>query len=123
MSALNRNQYAAFTSSLVIALVLGFLLLLTGIWYLLTLGGFIAALIVRKKTVTLFISSFIAGILVSLIYVIILPFSDTGAIVNEVATIAGISAAILWVLLFLVSALLTSAGALIGSAIAPVLEK
>ncbi len=123
MSALNNNQYVAFLSALVIAVVAGFLLLLTGIWYLLTLGGFVAALIVRKRTLTLFISTFISGILVSLIYVIMLPIPATDAVVDEVATIAGISALILWTLLFLVSALLASAGALIGSAIAPMLEK
>ncbi|MGC8515836.1 MAG: hypothetical protein ACP5OC_06870 [Thermoplasmata archaeon] len=123
MSAFNRNQYIAFVSSLVIAMVLGFLLLLTGIWYLIVLAGFAAALIVQKRIVVLFLSTFIAGLLVSLIYVILLPVTYEIAIMNEVATIAGISSTILWALMFLVSALLISAGALITATFAPFLVK
>ncbi len=123
MSAINRNQYVAFISSLVIALILGFLLLLTGIWYLIVLAGFAAALIVQKRNVIIFLSTFIAGLLVSLIYVILLPVTYEIAIMNEVATIAGISSTILWALMFLVSALLSSAGALIAASLTPFLVK
>lgn len=123
MSAINRNQYVAFISSLVIALILGFLLLMTGIWYLIVLAGFAAALIVQKRKVVLFLSTFIAGLLVSLIYVILLPVTYEIAIMNEVATIAGISSTILWALMFLVSALLSSAGALIAASLTPFLVK
>ena len=123
MSAINRNQYVAFISSLVIALILGFLLLLTGIWYLIVMAGFAAALIVQKRNVILFLSTFIAGLLVSMIYVILLPVTYEIAIMNEVSTIAGISSTILWALMFLVSALLTSAGALIAASLTPFLVK
>ncbi|MCL4444971.1 MAG: hypothetical protein AAE986_03970 [Thermoplasmataceae archaeon] len=123
MSAINRNQYVAFISSLVIALILGFLLLLTGIWYLIVLAGFAAALIVQKRNVIIFLSTFIAGLLVSLIYVILLPVTYEIAIMNEVATLAGISSTILWALMFLVSALLSSAGALIAASLTPFLVK
>ena len=123
MSAINRNQHVAFISSLVIALILGFLLLLTGIWYLIVLAGFAAALIVQKRNVIIFLSTFIAGLLVSLIYVILLPVTYEIAIMNEVATIAGISSTILWALMFLVSALLSSAGALIAASLTPFLVK
>ena len=123
MSAINRNQYVAFISSLVIALILGFLLLLTGIWYLIVLAGFAAALIVQKRNVILFLSTFIAGLLVSMIYVILLPVTYEIAIMNEVSTIAGISSTILWALMFLVSALLTSAGALIAASLTPFFVK
>jgi hypothetical protein len=123
MSSINKNQYVAFVSSLVIALILGFLLLLTGIWYLIVLAGFAASLIVQKRKVVLFLSTFIAGLLVSLIYVMLLPVTYEIAIMNEVATIAGISPTILWMLLFLVSALLTSAGAMIAAPFTPFLVK
>ena len=123
MSAINRNQYVAFISSLAIALILGFLLLLTGIWYLIVLAGFAAALIVQKRNVILFLSTFIAGLLVSMIYVILLPVTYEIAIMNEVSTIAGISSTILWALIFIVSALLTSAGALIAASLTPFLVK
>ena len=123
MSSINKNQYVAFISSLVIALILGFLLLMTGIWYLIVLAGFAAALIVQKRKVVLFLSTFIAGLLVSLIYVMLLPITYEIAIMNEVATIAGISSTILWMLLFLVSALLTSAGAMIAAPFTPFLVK
>lgn len=61
--------------------------------------------------------------ILSLIYVMLLMVTYEIAIMNEVATIAGISPTILWMLLFLVSALLTSAGAMIAAPFTPFLVK
>jgi hypothetical protein len=123
MSVFNRNQYIAFVCSLIIATVLGFLLLLTGIWYLIAFAGFAAAIMVQKRISVIFLSTFIAGLLLSLIYVILLPVSNEVAIMNEVATLAGFPSALLWVLMFLVSALLSSAGALIAASLIPFFDK
>ncbi len=119
MSVIDQNRYLSFLVSLVLATLLGFLFLLSGIWYLIIFGGLIAALAIRKGSLIAFLSAFLGGLLVSMIYILTLPLSAETAVMNEVASLAGISAFLLWTLIFLVSALLSSAGALIGTAFSP----
>jgi hypothetical protein len=102
--------------SVAVCLVSGYLLLLSGIWYLLVISGFISSLLVRGRWKIAFPTAFFSGILLTAIYVIILPISYESAVMKEVGLIAGFSSILLFALMFLISGVLMGSGALIGDA-------
>ena len=104
--------------SVAVCLVSGYLLLLSGIWYLLVISGFISSLLVRGRWKIAFPTAFFSGILLTAIYVIILPISYESAVMKEVGLIAGFSSILLFALMFLISGVLMGSGALIGNVFA-----
>ena len=101
--------------SVAVCLVSGYLLLLSGIWYLLVISGFISSLLVRGRWKISFPTAFFSGILLTAIYVIMLPVSYESAVMKEVGLIAGFSSILLFALMFLISGVLMGSGALIGN--------
>lgn len=112
---MKRNSPAVFAASLAITAVAGYFLFLTGIWYLLVLAGLIPAIAFRSSVALTASSTFLGGIVSTGIVVILLPLVQIEAVFSEVSIIAGISSSLLLVLTFLVSALLSLSGGLIGS--------
>ena len=104
--------------SVAVCLVSGYLLLLSGIWYLLVIYGFISSLLVRGRWKVAFPAAFFSGIILTAIYVLMLPVSNEGAVMNEVGLIAGFPSILLFALMFLISSVLMGSGALIGNAFA-----
>ena len=104
--------------SVAVCLVSGYLLLLSGIWYLLVISGFISSLLVRGRWKVAFPTAFFSGMLLTAIYVIILPISYESAVMKEVGLIAGFPSILLFALMFLISGVLMGSGALIGNAFA-----
>lgn len=112
---MNLKGYQAFLLSLIISLVIGYVLMLTGIWYTLIVAGLVAAIVVRKGWLIAFLSTFLSGLILTGILMVLLPFADEMAVLNEVGSAAGISSSILIALMFLISAILSASGGLIGS--------
>lgn len=112
---MNLKVYQAFLLSLAISLVVGYVLMLTGIWYTLIAAGLVAAVIVRKGWLIAVLSSFVSGLTVTGILMLQLPLGNEMATLNAVGSAAGISSSILIALMFLVSATLLASGGLIGS--------
>ena len=111
-------KLSLFTSillSVVVCLVSGYLLLLSGIWYLLVISGIISSLLIRGRWKVAFPTAFISGIILTAIYVILLPISDESAVMNEVGILAGFSPILLFAIMFLISGVLMGSGALIGN--------
>ncbi len=104
--------------SVAVCIVSGYLLLLSGIWYLLVISGFISSLIVRGGWKVSFPTAFVSGIILTAIYVIMLPISNESAVMNEVGSLAGFPSILLFAIMFLISGVLMGSGALIGSSIA-----
>ena len=111
-------KLSLFTSillSVVVCLVSGYLLLLSGIWYLLVISGIISSLLIRGRWKVAFPTAFFSGIILTAIYVILLPISDESAVMNEVGILAGFSPILLFAIMFLISGVLMGSGALIGN--------
>ena len=111
-------KLSLFTSILlgvVVCLVSGYLLLLSGIWYLLVISGIISSLLIRGRWKVAFPTAFFSGIILTAIYVILLPISDESAVMNEVGILAGFSPILLFAIMFLISGVLMGSGALIGN--------
>ena len=111
-------KLSLFTSillSVVVCLVSGYLLLLSGIWYLLVISGIISSLLIRGRWKVAFPTAFSSGIILTAIYVILLPISDERAVMNEVGILAGFSPILLFAIMFLISGVLMGSGALIGN--------
>ena len=104
--------------SVAVCLVSGYLLLLSGIWYLFVISGFFSSLLVRGRWKIAFPTAFFSGILLTAIYVIMLPVSYESAVMKEVGLIAGFSSILLFALMFLISGVLMGSGALIGNVFA-----
>ena len=111
-------KLSLFTSILlgvVVCLVSGYLLLLSGIWYLLVISGIFSSLLIRGRWKVAFPTAFFSGIILTAIYVILLPISDESAVMNEVGILAGFSPILLFAIMFLISGVLMGSGALIGN--------
>ena len=114
-------KLSLFTSillSVAVCLVSGYLLLLLGIWYLLVISGIISSLLIRGRWKVAFPTAFFSGIILTAIYVILLPISDESAVMNEVGILAGFSPILLFAIMFLISGVLMGSGALIGNVFA-----
>ncbi len=112
------NKTSGFLISLSTVIIAGFLLMLTGIWYTVVIAGIIAAMLIRKGYTVSALSSFSGGIISMAVFLLTLPTSYLFPTMNEVASISGISATILLALMFLITALLALAGALLGTFVA-----
>ncbi len=117
---MNVGKGIGFLVSLVIVAALGFALLLTGIWYTAIAAGLAASLLIRKGYLVSVLSSFAGGMISVAFMLLTLPVGYVGAVMNEVAAIAGISATVLFALMFLVSGALALSGALFGTFIASI---
>lgn len=101
--------------SLIIVVISGFALLLSGIWYLAIISGILAAVIIRKGYAISISSGFIGGLIISMLFLILLPLNDLSPVLSEVASLSGISASVLLLLMLVVTSLLCLSGALIGT--------
>ena len=109
------SLFTSIVLSVVVCLVSGYLLLLSGIWYLLVISGIISSLLIRGRWKVAFPTAFFSGIILTAIYVILLPISDESAVMNEVGILAGFSPILLFAIMFLISGVLMGSGALIGN--------
>lgn len=101
--------------SVAVCLVSGYLLLLSGIWYLMVISGLLGSILLRGRWKVSFSTAFLSGIILTAIYVILLPISSESAVMNEVGLIAGFPSFLLFALMFLISGVLMGSGALIGN--------
>ncbi len=103
-----------FLISLVITMLASYLLFFTGVWYTVAIAGLIAPIVIRKGFTVAALSSFVGGLLSTLIMVVSYPVSLVLAVFSEVGSIAGISPTVLMALMFIITGLLVLAGAFIG---------
>lgn len=104
----------AFLLSFLISAAGSYLLLLTGIWYLVAIAGLVASLAVRSRFAVVSVSSFVGGFISPVFIILSLPVSEIMPVLGEVGTIAGIQSSVLLALIFLITALLCLAGSMIG---------
>lgn len=110
------NQGTLFLISLVLGSALGYLALLSGFWYALIVAGFVVGLL-HEKFVNAFLSLFAAGVLSTLF--VLLPLFNDGLlkIMDVTGALVGVNGAALLAIAFLVSGLMSGAGALIGASL------
>jgi hypothetical protein len=103
--------------SFILGLALGYLLLLSGIWYLVILGGAIVGLLISGRWLHQFLTLFVAGVASTLIYTYPLFRDGLPKLMYVVGVIAGINGNILLLLMMVISGAMSGAGGLIGSSI------
>jgi hypothetical protein len=105
----------------VITLILGYIILFSGIWVLTVIAGFIPSIIYSKKYLKALISSFSGGIISSLLF--LFNYIALGGPIFKIAYFAGAVAGLPGSLFLIISILLTGIYCIIGSIIGTYIRK
>ncbi len=103
----------SFFLTFIISLIVNYLIISTGYWYLEIISGAVFSVIFCKRILFGFLSTFLSGIFAVAIY--IYPLIQIGAmsVLNVTGEIAGVNGSVLLVLMLLISGLLSASGSLI----------